>query len=342
MFTALFIFILPLLFPSGNHFSIDSTTGTISTRVPLDRESIAAFRLQIKASDNEPDPRLRRHALKTIDVVVVDVNDNRPVFVSPAAIPVHEDARRGQQILKIAATDADEPGPNSTLVYSYVSGNAGMFLLNSRTGELTLNADFAGVKRTFDLVIEAADQCVSTSGRRDCALKETFKFTIFPESSYSRGLSFADNFYEGQVAENQPSGALIGAIRATYTDGRSTKDVQYFASYVWNAANDEMQPALFEIDRHRGIVSTRQPGIDRERGAAKYVLDIYAVDLSSGPFPLSVKTQMNIYILDRNDEPPVFTRSVYEARAKEDIVPGRIVASVKAEDEDENGVITYR
>ena len=102
-------------------------------------------------------------------------------------------------------------------------------------------------------------------------------------------------------------------------------------------------PCLFVFHfRHRGVISTRQPGIDRERGAAKYVVDVYAVDLSSGPFPLSIKTQMNIYILDRNDEPPVFSQSVYTARAKEDIVPGRIVASVKADDRDENGVLTYR
>ena len=87
-----------------------------------------------------------------------------------------------------------------------------MFLLNSRTGELTLNTDFSGVKRTFDLVIEAADQCSSIDARRDCSLRETFKFTIFPESSYSRGLTFADAIYEGQVAQNQPSGTLIGKL----------------------------------------------------------------------------------------------------------------------------------
>ena len=131
------------------------------------------------------------------------------------------------------------------------------------------------------------------------------------------------------MAENQPSGTLISVIRASYADGRSSKDVQYFISYTWDATGSKMQPALFQIDRHRGVVSTRRP-LDRERASAsggsdrglasgttasgaKYVVDVFAVDLSSGPFPLSIKTQMNIYVLDRNDEAPVFTQRVYTA-----------------------------
>ena len=110
------------------------------------------------------------------------------MFISPAAIPVHENARRGQQIVKISATDADAPGPNSTVTYSYISGDTGMFLLDRRTGELTLNIDFTGVRQTFDLVVEAADGCdssssssSSSSGYHECRLRETFKFTVFPE-----------------------------------------------------------------------------------------------------------------------------------------------------------------
>ena len=98
------------------------------------------------------------------------------------------------------------------------------------------------------------------------------------------------------MAENQPGETVVRAVRAAYADGRSSKDVEYFLSYTWNA-DGRMQPALFKIDRRLGIVKTRKP-IDRERGAAKYVVDLYAVDLASS-IPLSIKTQMNVYILDR-------------------------------------------
>ena len=65
--------------PAGDHFRIDADTGAVYTKKPLDREAVDAYRLKIKASDNEERPADRKHAFKNVDVTVVDVNDCRPV-----------------------------------------------------------------------------------------------------------------------------------------------------------------------------------------------------------------------------------------------------------------------
>ena len=65
--------------PAGDHFRIDADTGAVYTKKPLDREAVDAFRLKIKARDNEERPANRKHAFKNVDVTVVDVNDCRPV-----------------------------------------------------------------------------------------------------------------------------------------------------------------------------------------------------------------------------------------------------------------------
>lgn len=63
--------------PSSNilPFSIDDTTGQISLVSSLDWETKGFYSFQVTASDTS------HQASATVNVTVIDVNDNRPVFV---------------------------------------------------------------------------------------------------------------------------------------------------------------------------------------------------------------------------------------------------------------------
>lgn len=69
-------------FPSKNNFAVDSLTGALTLAKPLDREERAEYTLIIKASDRAP-PGEQLAATVTARIIVLDQNDNDPIFVAP-------------------------------------------------------------------------------------------------------------------------------------------------------------------------------------------------------------------------------------------------------------------
>ena len=74
-------------FPSGGSFAVDSLTGALTLARPLDREERAEYTLILKASDRAP-PGEQLASTVTARIVVLDQNDNDPVFVAPESAKV--------------------------------------------------------------------------------------------------------------------------------------------------------------------------------------------------------------------------------------------------------------
>ena len=99
---------------------IESTTGWIKTSMALDREVAGSYRFLVEAQD-EGTPSLS--ALATIQITVLDRNDNDPVMAQRVyEVSVSESAPLGSEIVKVVANDPDE---NSEIRYEIVSGNVG-------------------------------------------------------------------------------------------------------------------------------------------------------------------------------------------------------------------------
>ena len=118
-------------------FVCDSSTGSISSTVALDRESVAEYRLIVRAVDRGA-PRLT--SVADVVVSVGDENDNAPVFVQTTyGGAVNEDALPGTIILAVSATDADV-APNDAVTYHVAGGDVlGQFGVRRRSGELYVN-----------------------------------------------------------------------------------------------------------------------------------------------------------------------------------------------------------
>ncbi|XP_066053535.1 protocadherin gamma-B5-like [Chamaea fasciata] len=80
--------------------------------------------------------------------------------------------------------------------------------------------------------------------------------------------------------------------------------------------------------------------LDREKQSS-FVLVLTAVD--GGEHARSGTVQIRINVTDANDNPPVFSKSVYEARVAENLPAGSVVLPVKAADADagSNGRVSY-
>nr|XP_043897629.1 protocadherin-16 [Solea senegalensis] len=129
---------------SQGDFQLDLSSGALSTSRGLDRETKAEYALEVVATDRGS-PALSTTA--TVEVVVLDVNDNSPVFgKSSYTVDVSEDAAEGTQVLEVSAKDADE-GLNGKVLYFLSRETHGAFAVDENTGRINTAAPLDREKR---------------------------------------------------------------------------------------------------------------------------------------------------------------------------------------------------
>ena len=143
----------------GNHsdaFSVDLTTGLITTADVLDREMIDRYVITVKVIDGG-EPALTGFA--TVTVNVTDKNDNPPVFnASSLKSVISEASAISSFITQISAVDADS-GSNAKISYRIISGNImSYFVIAPDSGIISNNATLdRETVPDFALTCEATD-----------------------------------------------------------------------------------------------------------------------------------------------------------------------------------------
>lgn len=135
-------------------FTIEPTSGIVRTIRRLDRESVPFYELTAYAVDRGvPPQRTPVH----IQVTVLDVNDNAPVFpADDFEVLVKENSVVGSVVAQITATDPDE-GANAQIMYQIVEGNIPeIFQMDIFSGELTslIDLDYEA-RNEYVIVVQA-------------------------------------------------------------------------------------------------------------------------------------------------------------------------------------------
>uniref|UniRef100_A0A3P9JAG2 Cadherin, EGF LAG seven-pass G-type receptor 3 n=1 Tax=Oryzias latipes TaxID=8090 RepID=A0A3P9JAG2_ORYLA len=135
-------------------FTIEPTSGIVRTVRRLDRESVPFYELTAYAVDRGvPPQRTPVH----IQVTVLDVNDNAPVFpADDFEVLVKENSAVGSVVSQITATDPDE-GANAQIMYQIVEGNIPeIFQMDIFSGELTslIDLDYEA-RNEYVIVVQA-------------------------------------------------------------------------------------------------------------------------------------------------------------------------------------------
>ncbi|KAJ8730776.1 hypothetical protein PYW08_002189 [Mythimna loreyi] len=314
---------------SKRHFAINNITGVIHTLLPIDRESIDTFRITVVAYDRAEPPSARLSAEKLVTVIVEDINDNAPVFVSMNAAVINTErlgrsAGRGIFIMNVLARDLDS-GTNGLVTYKLIHGGNDLFDLHRSNGALTLRYPPATPEARWNLVIKATDEAVLSEQKSTEAY-----LTVIMGGTELQGVTWT-NVGSVSVAENEPAGTAVLNLTNNYKSG-----LEY---YIVNVTGDGRQvDRLFDIDSSLGILSTAV-SLDREAGVDRYEVEIYAV--SSGTPLKTTTTKVEVVILDKNDSPPEFKNIPPAYLASEDMAPGQRIATIAAEDPDTIGSITY-
>ncbi|NXG45777.1 PCDGA protein, partial [Psilopogon haemacephalus] len=287
----------------------------------LDREEAAFHDLLLKARDGGEPPKTGN---ARIHVVVLDANDNAPVF-SPAeyTVRVPEDVPVGSTLLTVTATDADE-GLNGHVKYS-LKKRKEIFNLDSETGVIMLvgNLDFEEGDY-YELEVQAHD---------GGSLFDTAKVIIsvtdindnIPELTVSSQLS--------EISEDAPSGTVVALLHVQDRDSG--------ANGLVRCSLDAGLPFRLEksFEDYYRVVTTRQ--LDREE-VSEYNVTVRATD--GGSPPLWSSTVLALRVLDVNDNAPVFSEASYSARLPENNAAGALVLTVRARDADwgQNARVRYR
>ncbi|XP_041110820.1 cadherin EGF LAG seven-pass G-type receptor 1 isoform X2 [Polyodon spathula] len=135
-------------------FMIEQSSGIIRTARKLDRENVPLYNLKAYAVDKGVPPL---KAPVEIQITVLDINDNPPVFEKDEFdIYVEENSSVGSIVARIKATDPDE-GTNAQIMYQIVEGNIPeVFQLNIFNGDLTALTDLDYETKTEYIIVVQA------------------------------------------------------------------------------------------------------------------------------------------------------------------------------------------
>ncbi|XP_045334247.1 protocadherin-8 isoform X2 [Leopardus geoffroyi] len=334
----------------------------------LDRESQAAYSLELVAQDGGRPPR---SATAALSVRVLDANDHSPAFPQGAVAEVElaEDAPVGSLLLDLDAADPDE-GPNGDVVFAFGARTPPearrLFRLDPRSGRLTLAGPVDYERQdTYELDVRAQDR---GPGPRASTCKVIVRIrdvndnapdiTITPLAA--PGAPAASPFAAAAAAT-----AALGGADATSPTGPGTPEAGAISLVPEGAARESLVALVSTSDRDSGAngqvrcalyghehfrlqpayagsyLVVTAASLDRER-IAEYNLTLVAED--RGAPPLRTVRPYTVRVSDENDNAPLFTRPVYEVSVRENNPPGAYLATVAARDPDlgRNGQVTYR
>nr|XP_056718429.1 protocadherin gamma-A6-like [Euleptes europaea] len=290
----------------------------------LDREQQPIYDLILTATDGG-DPV--RSGTAEIQVIVLDANDNAPVFSQPVyEASVMENIPKGSTVCAVQATDQDE-GINREIKYSFqkiTDKYSKLFLLNSTTGEIIL-------KETLDYEASSLYQ-LEVQATDGGGLSDTSKVVVFVIDLNDNTPELAVTFVINSIAENSPAGTVIAILNVQDRDSGLNGEIKCF---IPNNFPFQLKKS---IDNFYSLVTDR--ALDREEVPA-YNITVTATD--HGTPPLFTSTVILLQVLDTNDNPPLFTESSYTSYVLENNPRGAMIFALKANDPDweENARVTY-
>ncbi|XP_064874295.1 protocadherin alpha-3-like [Oncorhynchus nerka] len=305
-------------------FELDSLTGEIRVKGPVDFEDNEVYRLNIEASDKGQPPL-------TVDcrviIKITDVNDNKPsIGVTSLSKTVSEVSKPGTVISLISVTDKDS-GINGKVLAS-ISEDVPFELKPSYKENVYSVVTRGRLDRElvshYDITITATD-----CGQPPLSTFNTLNVQISDVNDNSP--EFSQDPIELYLVENNAPGASIFSVIA------SDKDLNENAAISYHIVRGDVFASFLNINCDNGHISALK-SFDFETFKT-FQFQVVATD--SGTPSLSSNVTMNVFILDQNDNAPVilYPVSANGSAAGVEEIPrnvnaGHLVTKVRAYDAD--------
>ncbi|XP_076020960.1 protocadherin alpha-3-like [Genypterus blacodes] len=314
---------------SKKYFDVNLRTGNIYVAERIDREELCPN--TVKCSMNIQAVLSNPMNVHRIEVSVLDVNDNSPVFIEESySFNISESLFPGERYLLPAAVDRDI-GSNS--VQSYKLSQNDHFSLDVQSGgehsvssELVLQKPIDREKQpVITLILTAVD-----GGKP--ARSGTLQLTVNVLDANDNAPSFSKSLYKVSVKENISPGTVVIKLNATDLDEGMNSKILY--SFIKQGNNNPSD--TFNVDSVTGQITVKG-ALDYEDTPA-YEIRVQAMD--QGGHPRRAHTKLLIEITDVNDNVPQISVTSLMTPVEEDAKLGTIVALISVSDKDggKNGI----
>ncbi|XP_065408026.1 cadherin-23 isoform X4 [Chrysemys picta bellii] len=337
--------------PGVEAFKIDKNSGLITSRRHL--QSYERFNLTVVATDKGRPPLWGTTMLQ---VEVIDINDNRPVFVRPpngTILHIKEEIPLRSNVYEVYATDKDE-GLNGAVQYNLLKTGAGnkdweYFSIDSSSGLIQTARRLDREKQAvYSLIIVACDQgqpAYETMQPLQVALDDIDD----NEPIFLRPPRGRPQYQALSVPEHSRPGTIVGNVTGAVDADEGSNAIVYYFIAAGNRENNfklsqegKLQ-VLRDLDRetepYYSIIvkasSNRNWTPPRGHRAAR----IQALDPSTD----TTLQEVRIFLDDINDQPPQFSKSEYTAGVATDAKVGSELIRVVALDSDvgNNSLVLY-
>ena len=295
-----------------DYFTIDMSSGEISTVKELNFESQSVYQFQVRADDTN----LNLHSFAVVVVNITDINE-APMFPKgDIERSITQLASKGHFVAFVEVTDQDK----------------------NKNGEITFSFDPASVNETFN--IDPSGFITLKSKLKDADSPYEFKLVAVDGGGLSANISVKINLINETVPEFTSrtfSFTMNESMMANVNVGSlSTVPINVPIRYRISA---DKSNSPFSVNNINGTISSTT-AIDYEKDPQQYSLcvDVYLVSDPS----IYDTAVVNIKIDDINDNSPKFNRLSYNVIIPSEVYQGYVVAQVFATDSDELfGKIAY-
>nr|BAD60796.1 protocadherin2-gamma-c5-sCP1 [Danio rerio] len=246
-----------------NHYSL--VTDSL-----LDREAKAEYEIQLVATDSGSPPL---KSTKTVNVRLLDVNDNPPLFSQPSyTVYIKENSLPGASLFSISATDIDKDR-NAMLSYSVLDLSSSQipassyFYINSENGTIYSMSSFDYEKmKLISIVVQAKDQ-----GSPFLSSNATVHVFILDQNDNAPAVIYPSTSMGSVSHQRMPRSAKTGHLvtKVTAVDADSGHNAWLF--YRLAEATDA---SLFSVNLHTGEVRTKRAVSEHDDSSQRLVLEI--------------------------------------------------------------------
>ncbi|CAL1540911.1 unnamed protein product [Lymnaea stagnalis] len=291
------------------YIDINSSNGTVYPKQNLDREVVQRLQLTLLVEDLNGLPDTQQNDTAMLTVVVKDVNDNPPKFVgaSKFVATIQENMPNGSELkfVNISALTIDDPDGEGNNNYIIALTGSPAFLISPTRGAGRVSC-VVTVADSRVLDYEAQQNftlTVTASDIHDVSMNSTITITVELINENDNIPQFVGAPYIGNITEGSKENTIVTTIHA------NDSDLGAFGKVKYSLKDDNKRFAINEIS---GLVYSLVSDLDRE-ATPSYTVTVTATDLGN----FTAMSQLTIYLLDVDDEPPVFTQSEYNMEISE-------------------------